>query len=69
MLQQMIFHYFFFSKNSESLMHALNTREFISKRNMNLESFRILGASKIIIDNEWKRTICDVKDFVPRIVM
>ena len=34
---------------------------------MDLESFRILGVSKNIIDNEWKQILC-VKEFVPRIV-
>ena len=48
-------------------MHALDTREFIPERNMDLESFRILGVSKIIIDNGWKQTISEVKGFVPRI--
>ena len=40
----------FFTKKSESLMHALDTKEFISKRNIDLESFRILSVRKIIID-------------------
>ena len=49
-------------------MHDLDTREFISERNIDLESFRTLGVSKIIVDIGWKQTICDVKEYVLRIV-
>ena len=49
-------------------MHVLNIKEFISKIKMDLESFRILGVSKIIVDNGRKQTVCDVKEYVPRIV-
>ena len=58
----------FLTKQSESLMHALDTREFISERNIDLESFRPLGVSKIIIDIGWRQTVCDVKEYVPSIV-
>ena len=43
-------------------MHTLYTREFISKGNIYLESFRVIGVSKIIVDIG-----CDVKEYVPRI--
>ena len=35
---------------------------------MDLESFRIIGVSKTIIDNGWKQIVCDVKEFVARII-
>ena len=49
-------------------MHDLDIREFISKRNIDLESFRTLGVRKIIIDIRRRQTICDVKEYVHRIV-
>ena len=49
-------------------MHPLDTKEFILERNIDLESFRVLGVSKIIVDIGWRQTVCDVKEYVPRIV-
>ena len=49
-------------------MHDLDTREFISNRNINLESFRTLSVSKIIVYIGWRQTVCDIKEYVPRIV-
>ena len=49
-------------------MHALDTREFISERNIDLELFRVLSVSKLIVDIGWRQIVCDVKEYVPRIV-
>ena len=49
-------------------MHALDTREFISKRKIDLESFRVLGVNKIIVNIGRRKTVCDVKEYVPRML-
>ena len=49
-------------------MHALDTREFIYERNIDLELFKPLGVSKIIIDTSWRQIVCDVKEYIPRII-
>ena len=49
-------------------MDDLDTREFVSERNIHLNSFKTLGVSKIIVDIGWRQTVCDVKENVPRII-
>ena len=49
-------------------MPTLDTRECIPKRNMDLELFKILSVSKIIVDNVWKQIVSEVKVFVPRML-
>ena len=57
-----------FSKNTKQLKELYANREFIVERNMNLESFRILGVRKILVDNEWLKYVIEIEGYVPRVV-